>query len=212
MEDFEKITTALVVIITLAVVFNSYQINQMKTTVTPSATGNTVATTSFSNSIDVTPKGVPEIYGKELGVSFDDISPNNPVSSDATIKKLVLLDSSITFDSEELKRYNNIASNISCEFCCGATSLSSCKCAHNASMSGLAKYLVKNHGDEYTDDQILEELGKWKTLFFPSKISQKAGILFDAGIDLNYINLASNKYSGIEKGVKSATGGMVGGC
>ncbi|KKK51713.1 hypothetical protein LCGC14_3112180, partial [marine sediment metagenome] len=30
------------------------------------------------------------------------------------------------------------------------------------------------------------------------------------GIELNYINLASNKHRGIEKG--QASGGMVGGC
>ena len=41
-------------------------------------------------------------------------------------------------------------------------------------------------------------------------MTQKAGVLKQKGIEFNYINLASNKYRGIEKG---ATGGsMVGGC
>jgi hypothetical protein len=76
-------------------------------------------------------------------------------------------------------------------------------------MRGLAKYLITKHGDDYTDDEILEELGKWKTLFFPAQITQKASVLLDGGVELNYINLASNKYQGIEKGV---SGSMVGGC
>lgn len=66
------------------------------------------------------------------------------------------------------------------------------------------------NGSEYTDEQILAELGKWKTLFFPTIIAQKAEVLKSKGIDYkDYINLASNKYRGIESG---ATGGMVGGC
>jgi len=36
-------------------------------------------------------------------------------------------------------------------------------------------------------------------------------VLEAQGIELNYINLASNKYRGIEKG-QQASGGMVGGC
>jgi len=67
------------------------------------------------------------------------------------------------------------------------------------------------HGNEYSDDQILEELGKWKTLFFPGNIQAKAEILKQKGIELNYINLASNKYRGIEQG-QSSSGAMVGGC
>ena len=81
-------------------------------------------------------------------------------------------------------------------------------------MRGLAKYLIKNHGAELSNDQILEELGKWKTLFFPSKLMQKAAVLQSQGIELSYINLASNKYRGIENSVsqQSSSGGMVGGC
>ena len=66
-------------------------------------------------------------------------------------------------------------------------------------MRGLAKYLITNHPNEFTDDQILEELGKWKILFFPGPMAAKAKVLQSKGIELNYINLASNKYRGIEQ-------------
>ena len=38
----------------------------------------TGAAVSASNGPDVTAKGVPNIYGKELGISFDDVSAQNP--------------------------------------------------------------------------------------------------------------------------------------
>ena len=84
-----------------------------------------------------------------------------------------------------------------------------CGCAHSYAMRGLAKYLLTKH-PEMTNDEILNELGKWKTLFFPDSINAKAQILKENNIELSYINLASNKYRGIEQG--NAQGSMVGGC
>ncbi len=172
---------------------------------------------------DVIPKGIPDVYGKELGVSFDDISPNDQSKADSTIRTLGVLDTQIQLTGDLLQRYIDAVSQISCEYCCGAKSIifesstgkykagdSACGCAHSYAMRGLAKYLLKNHADEFSNDQILEELGKWKTLFFPEQITQKAQILKERGIKLNYINLASNKYRGIES--SSSGSGMVGGC
>lgn len=164
---------------------------------------------------DVIPKGSPQIYGNELGVNFDDVSPSNQEKANATIKKLGALDKQINLSGAELERYIAIAGQISCEYCCGAKAIifsdgkAACGCSHSYAMRGLAKYLLKNHGDEYTNDGILEELGKWKTLFFPAQLAAKAKVLQEKGIELNYINIASNKYRGIEKG---SEGGMVGGC
>jgi len=76
-------------------------------------------------------------------------------------------------------------------------------------MRGLAKYLIKNHNSEYSDDEILEELGKWKTLFFPAQITKKAEILNGKGIELSYINLASNKYRGIESSGNTASSAQI---
>ena len=170
----------------------------------------------FSDSI--IPSGEPSIYGQELGIRYDDISPNDPIKADQTIAVLKNLDIILTLDDEKLKRYIEIGLQISCEYCCGAESIifsngqPACGCAHSYAMRGLAKYLLINHGSEYTNDQILEEMGKWKVLFFPWIHEAKAEALKLQGIKVDYINLASNKYRGIEKGQASSGAEMVGGC
>jgi len=164
----------------------------------------------------IIPQGVPAIYGKELGVSYNDVSASNPSLADATIKKLAKYeDEKLT--KEQMTRYIRIGSSIACEYCCGAKALvfsngqRACGCAHSYAMRGLTKYLLINH-PSMSDKEILSELGKWKTLFFPGILEKKAQILKSKGIDpTNYINLASNKYRGIEKG-KASGGEMVGGC
>ena len=166
---------------------------------------------------EIIPAGIPEVYGKELGISYNDISPNDPRKADSTIGVLGNLDNQITLSGADLQRYIDIASQISCEYCCGAESIifsngkAACGCAHSYAMRGLAKYLITKHGSEFSDDEILAELGKWKVLFFPGIHETKAAVLKSQGIELNYINLASNKYRGIEKG-QSSGGDMVGGC
>ncbi len=211
-DAIEKLAFGLLIAVVFIVAFNIFQLSKLNNndnTITDNSVVNTVS------SIDVIPKGIPEIYGKELGISFDDVSAFDSKKADSTIKKLGSLDENIMLSGADLERYISIVSKISCEYCCGADSIifsdgkPSCGCAHSFAMRGLAKYLIKNHGNEYSDDEILEELGKWKTLFFPTQISSKAKVLKEKGIELNYINLASNKYRDIEK---NSGGGMVGGC
>ncbi len=168
------------------------------------------------SAMDIIPTGIPAIYGSELGVSFDDVSTTNPRLADATIRKLKQ-HQDMKLNDAQMQRYLKIGSSIACEYCCGAKSLifpdgrKACSCAHSGSMRGLAKYLLVNH-PEMSDLEILTELAKWKVLFFPGILQKKAQILESRGIDSkNYVNLASNKYRGIEKGEKSG-GEMVGGC
>ena len=40
-------------------------------------------------------------------------------------------------------------------------------------MRGLAAYLLQNHSDEFTNDEILQELARWKGLYFPKQMMQK---------------------------------------
>lgn len=240
------ITITFLIIAVAVSAFNQMQIYGM------SNMGSSSTPTGFSIlpavRAEVIPSGVPKIYGKELGVSYDDVSAEKPELADETIRKLGDLDNKIEMKGANLERYIGITSQISCEYCCGAQSIISrkedveamnkkidatiaagqidektaakyriqagapaCGCAHSYAMRGLAKYLITNHGSEYRDDEILEELGKWKTLFFPSQMQQKADVLKEKGIEMNYINLASNKYRGIERG-SGNSGGMVGGC
>ncbi len=227
------ITIGMMSLLLVLLIFQTYQLSIISSMLrnsgtagfTDSITGSVTGSATSSNSIDVIPKGVPAIYGNELGISYSDVSASNPQKADATIVKLGNLDNAINLTGSLLTRYISITGSISCEYCCGAPSIiftsdvggykagdAACGCAHSYAMRGLAKYLLKNHANEYTNDQILEELGKWKTLFFPDIITTKAVILQSQGIELNYINLASNKYRGIEQQSGSSGGGMVGGC
>ena len=181
-----------------------------------SSGGSAASGIKMVSASSIIPTGVPDIYGKEMGVSYDGISPNNPQMADATIAKLSKYEEA-SLDDNLMKRYIKIGSSISCEYCCGAASIifpngeRACGCAHSYAMRGLAKYLLTKH-PEMSDEDILSELGKWKVLFFPGVHEQKARILESKDIDSsNYINLASNLYRGIEKG-QATGGGMVGGC
>lgn len=169
---------------------------------------------------DILPTGLPDVYGNELKINYEDVSPNNPQLADQTISILGNIDRSETLEGADLARYINILyvmeNGISCEYCCGARSIifdtgePACGCAHSYAMRGLTKYLIKNHGTDFTDEEILIEVAKWKVLFFPGIHEAKAQALKDNGIEFNYINLATNKYRGIEEG--QGSGGMVGGC
>ncbi len=219
----KKIIYGLIAVFIALTAVNQYLVLGIQQSVVKSSSVSTSASVSTgSASLDamlneILPKGVPAVYGKELAVSFDDISAANPQKADETIGKLAVFDNKISLSEDELQRYVNVGLNISCEYCCTAQAIifadgsMACGCAHSASMRGLAKYLIQNHG-ELSDEQILAELGKWKTLFFPTILAQKVLVLKEKGIDYtDYINLASNKYRGIEYGAASS-GNMVGGC
>ncbi len=224
---YEQLKAFMLIALIALMGFNSYQLGQMKDMVMvgsamSGAAVNTGATEVSDPNVDIIPRGVPAIYGAELGISFDDISADNPSLADSTIETLGALDNSITLTGKDLERYIDILYNkeggMGCEYCCGAKSVifnngqPACGCAHSFAMRGLTKYLITKHGSEYTDDEILEEAGKLKVLFFPGILEQKAQVMKSKGIELNYVNLASNKYRGIEKGASSSGGSMVGGC
>ena len=167
----------------------------------------------------VVPSGVPDVYGKELGISYDDVSVSNQQQADKTIAYLGNIDKVETLSDPEMERYINILYNmhhgISCEYCCGAQSIifsngqPACGCAHSYAMRGLTKYLIKYHPD-MSDSEILTEIGKWKVLFFPGILQGKADIMKSQGISVDYISLTTNDYRGIENG--QVNGGMIGDC
>ncbi|MCR4335143.1 MAG: hypothetical protein NUV57_01250 [archaeon] len=138
---------------------------------------NTQTVISFEEFL---PKGVPAIYGTELGVSFD-----KPVESLAVMQALdgdLYQDGKLKFsdlDDASKQDFIKIGMSISCEYCCGAEYIvapngqPACGCAHSAAMRGLIKYLLINHRGDYTNEQILEQLTLWKTMFFPKQMYQK---------------------------------------
>jgi hypothetical protein len=119
------------------------------------------------------PTGIPEIYGKELNISYDQVQ-------DAINKVRVYGPTygkegkKIQLAGTDLQRYINIGSRISCEYCCKAKTLvrkdgvAACGCAHSIMMRGLTAYLINNHPD-ISDEQILDELNIWKTTYFPKQ-------------------------------------------
>lgn len=132
----------------------------------------------------VIPVGTPE-YGAELGVSFDD-----PINSLNILAKLDRQVATGSLTEDEKSRYVSINSRISCEFCCGAISVidssgrDACGCSHAASFRGLSKYLIRNHPAEWSDDEILLELTKWKALYYPKNMVEKAVAALDNGLEL----------------------------
>ncbi|OGF19820.1 hypothetical protein A3G56_01290 [Candidatus Falkowbacteria bacterium RIFCSPLOWO2_12_FULL_45_10] len=119
-------------------------------------------------------RGVPPVYGAKLGVSFDDptaaINVLAPLEQDTRLNKLT---------GALLQRYIAIGQQTACEFCCGATTLvfpdgsKACACAHSAAMRGVIAYLLTTEGNTMSDQQILAEANKWKSVFFPAPTVQK---------------------------------------
>jgi len=126
--------------------------------------------------------GVPKVYGAGLGVSY--IHPSQVNDMNQMIAAMSKYDpdygsSPIQLEGDPLQRYIDIGLRIACEYCCGAKALitqtgkAACGCAHSQAMRGLSAYLLQNHGSEFTNDQILQELARWKGLYFPKQMMQK---------------------------------------
>ncbi|MDP1709908.1 MAG: hypothetical protein Q8L21_03410 [Candidatus Komeilibacteria bacterium] len=170
-------------------------------------------------------QGVPEVYGNELSVSFDQAAPSMNIMKEFDP----------TYGSKKIKlaggllsRYITVGRKIACEYCCGATALvredgeAACGCAHSQAMRGLAAYLLQTHAGEYTDDQILREVARWKGSYFPKamvdKISQQLGSgEYTPDVAALLLDLKVPKYSGDSKSAPLPSEikdlpGQVGGC
>lgn len=219
-KEHERTSLAIYValgLLVLILAFNQFQISSLSTQMSlysapvaagassVTATSGTQAGSASQASLQaivnkVIPTGTPKVYGTELGVSYD-----KPVESLSILGKLdgdLYPDGKLKFsdlDSAAQKRYVALGKEIACEYCCGATELvfadgkPACGCQHSAAMRGLAKYLLLKHPD-MSDQQILEEMGKWKILFFPKQHVSKAVSFASAGKDINTIDLTSNKF------------------
>lgn len=217
MDTETKIQWVVISVLAILLVYNGVRIYDAG-----NLSGNPIATgIGTVSALDISPKGIPAVYGAELGISYDDINPNNAQSTNAAMQKLTQYED-MQLDSTQLERYVKIGSSIACEYCCGANTLvfsdgsRACSCAHSYAMRGLIKYLLTKH-PEMTDLQILDEAAKWKVLFFPGPEQSKAETLKANGIDYtNFVNLASNLYRGVENQQAAASSGssssQVGSC
>jgi len=249
--DFSLPVYAALALLVVVMAFNQYQIstlsNQIMLYSAPALSAGGSAAQQPSSSagsavnlqaiVDrVIPTGVPDVYGSELGVSYD-----KPVESLTVLGKLdgdLYPTGTLKFsmlDADAQKRYVAMGTMIACEYCCGATELvfsngqPACGCQHSAAMRGLAMYLLSKHPD-MSDAKILEEMAKWKILFFPKQHVSKAVSFSSSGMDsnINPTDLASNEFRGFKpsqassasSGASSASSAgaianapdMVGGC
>lgn len=127
-------------------------------------------------------KGVPEIYGEELGLEYIDPSQGRVMDQMMSIMKQYDPDygrNKIVLEGDLKQRYIDVNIKISCEYCCSAKAIifedgkASCGCAHSQAMRGLTAYLLQNHADEFTNDQVLRELSRWKGLYYPKQTIKK---------------------------------------
>lgn len=194
-KDNSKIVYTLLIAAFVVVAYNQFMLsgitgkmvaqNTETTQASQQSTGEpTNAPAQYSNvqlqqAIDnVIPKGIPDGYGKELGINYD--KPVDALNIMAALDGDLYPNGKIKFSDlsiDQQKRYINMGMSIACEFCCGATTLvqpngqPACGCAHSAAMRGLMKYLLKN--TDMTDGQIMNEIIKVKSLSFPQQMVQR---------------------------------------
>lgn len=221
-----KLNSTLLVLLSLAialVIFNQILIFRISPvfSLKASASKQTVVKLSASDTQDiinkVIPTGTPD-YGEELGVSFD-----NPVPSLTVLANLDRQIPTSSLTDEQKQRYINVGTRASCEFCCSAPSVIDssgrdlCGCSHSAALRGLAKWFIVNHPNEYDDKQILTELGKWKTLWYPRDSVKKAITMAEANngeLDLSLMagKIDFSQIQNINNGDLPPLPSMVGGC
>jgi hypothetical protein len=204
----------------ILLLYNSIQLTQVEGILLPESSSTLTTVNLLAQNKDFIATGVPDRYGKDLGFAYDDIDPYDAAKANAAIAIFSNLDRTLIVEGAELQRYIKILyqdyGGMSCEFCCGAQSIifengkPACGCAHSYAMRGLTKYLLLNHPD-MNDEEILEEVAKFKVRFFPTIHLSKLQVMEDKGIDVDFIGLTANVNRGIEKGTTTG-GGMVGGC
>ena len=146
------------------------------------------------------PAGTPEYSDAIGGISFDD-----PVNSMEYLAQWYysLKPEVQQNDPQVWQRYLSLAAaprGISCEFCCGvgpqgitADGELKCGCKHNPAVQALTIGLMQH--TDYSDAEVLREVMRWKTIFFPK----------------NMVGLAMD-VSGIDPSQLKDLPGMVGGC
>jgi len=146
------------------------------------------------------PTGTPDYSEAIGGITFDD-----PVNSMEYLAKYFysVKDEVKNNHPDKWKRYVDLASEprgVSCEFCCGIGPIgadkngeSRCGCKHNPASLALVLGLLKD--TDYSDAEILREVMKWKTMYFPKNM---------VGIAL--------QVAGTDPSSLQELPGMVGGC
>ncbi len=112
---------------------------------------------------------------KIQGASFDDPITSQKVWASLLGSRRFGTENAIQLKPEEQKRWQKLTSVFTCDFCCGGpnsvTTIAQCGCAHSYAWQGMAKFFIRNY-PQYTDEQILGEMTKWKALWYPQGMIQ----------------------------------------
>ena len=129
----------------------------------------------------VVPTGTP-FYALEgpgidkiKGASFDDPLTSQKVWASLLGSRRFGTANAIQLTPEEEQRWQRLTSVFTCDFCCGGpnsvTTINRCGCAHSYAWQGMAKFFIKYY-PQYTDEQIMGEMTKWKGLWYPQGMIQ----------------------------------------
>ena len=112
---------------------------------------------------------------KVKGATFDDPITSQKVWASLLGSRRFGTENTIQLTPEEEKRWQRLTSVFTCDFCCGGpnsvTTINRCGCAHSYAWQGMAKFFIKYYPN-YTDEQILGEMTKWKGLWYPQGMIQ----------------------------------------
>ena len=112
---------------------------------------------------------------KVKGVTFDDPITSQKVWASLLGSSRFGTANAVQLTAEEQQRWQKLTSVFTCDFCCGGpnsvTTISHCGCAHSFAWQGMAKFFIKYYS-QYTDEQILGEMTKWKALWYPKGMIQ----------------------------------------
>ncbi|MCK4967992.1 MAG: hypothetical protein KAS12_02960, partial [Candidatus Aenigmarchaeota archaeon] len=192
-----NIINGLLAVAVVLMLFNVYTINDIKTSMGgtsilgASSPQKQLTGDPVQDAINaVIPTGSAGLYGESLSISFDDVTGGLDV--------LAALERSIKvsdLNPTQKERFITMATMpyTACEFCCGIGAAGfgrkdgsiACGCAHNLAFSGLSKYILLNHENDYTNEEIFDHIQKWKALFFPKQMIQRYMQVQEAGGDMS---------------------------
>ncbi|MBI2652667.1 hypothetical protein HYX00_04340 [Candidatus Woesearchaeota archaeon] len=143
----------------------------------PKSTGNPTQDAIATVVPTGTPSYVLEGSGSEKikGATFDDPLTSQKVWASLLGSRRFGTTNAIQLTPEEEQRWQRLTSVFTCDYCCGGpnsvTTINRCGCAHSYAWQGMAKFFIRYYPD-YTDEQILGEMTKWKGLWYPQGMIQ----------------------------------------
>ena len=111
------------------------------------------------------------------GITFDDPIQSQQIWASFTgSSRFAKFGSKVDLTAEQEARWDKLTGIFTCEYCCGGpsqvTTINRCGCAHAYAWQGMARFFLGYYGDDYTDEEILGEMTRWKGLWYPKGMIQ----------------------------------------